>query len=57
MARAPHDYYTWSLEKRRNFLGAPSINALSKTIIMKNSEYNEEHASDPYYPKFIAVIV
>ena len=57
MARAPHNYYTWSLEKRRDFLNAPSIHALCKTIIMKNSEYNEEYASDPYYPKFIMVIV
>lgn len=57
MARAPNDYYTWNLEKRKEFLGAPSIHALTKTIIMKNSEYNDEYASDPYYPRFIAVIV
>ena len=57
MARAPHDYYAWNLHKRMEFLGAPSIHALSKTIVMKNSEYNDEYASDPFYPRFIVVIV
>lgn len=57
MARAPHDYYQWPLEKRRAFLGAASVNALCKTIIMKNSEYKEECATDPFYPRFIMVIV
>ena len=57
MARAPSNYYTWSLEQRRAFLGAPTIHHLCKTIIMKNSEYNEEYKDDPYYPRFIMVIV
>lgn len=57
MARAPQDYYSWTLEQRRAFLGAASIHQLCKTIIMKNSEYNEEHKDDPYYPRFIMVIV
>ncbi len=39
------------------FLGAPSIHALCKTIIMKNSEYNDDYAADPFYPRFIMVIV
>ena len=30
---------------------------LCKTIIMKNSEYNDSKSSDPYYPRFIMVIV
>lgn len=57
MARAPHDYYSWSLEQRRKFLGASSVDALCKTIIMKNSEYKEEYSNDPEYPRFIMVIV
>jgi hypothetical protein len=57
MARAPYTYYQWSLEQRRDFLQAPSVNALCKTIIMKNSEYNEEYAGDESYPRFIMVIV
>jgi hypothetical protein len=39
------------------FLGAPSIHSLCKTIVMKNSEYNEDYKDDPHYPKFIVVIV
>lgn len=57
MARAPHDYYSWTLEQRRHFLGASSVHALCKTIIMKNSEYKEEYSNDPEYPRFIMVIV
>lgn len=57
MARAPPHYYTWTLEQRRAFLGAATIDSLCKTIIMKNSEYKEECSSDPFYPKFIMVIV
>ena len=57
MARAPSDYYKWSLEQRRAFLGAASVDCLCKTIIMKNSEYNEEYKDDPFYPRFIMVIV
>ena len=40
MARSPKDYYTWDLPKRMAFLGAPCLDSLCKTIIMKNSEYN-----------------
>jgi hypothetical protein len=57
MARAPHDYYKWTLEERRAFLGAASIHQLCKTIILKNSDYNEEYKEDPLYPRFIMVIV
>lgn len=57
MARAPHDYYQWTLEQRRAFLGATSVHALCKTIVMKNSEYNEDYKDDPFYPRFIMVIV
>eukprot|EP00347_Sterkiella_histriomuscorum_P023358 403334949 len=57
MARAPREYYAWSLKERKEFLGAPSEYALCKTIIMKNSEYNDEYSNDPFYPRFIMVIV
>lgn len=57
MARAPPHYYKWSLEERKTFLGAADINALCKTIIMKNSEYKDEYSNDPFYPRFIMVIV
>jgi hypothetical protein len=32
--RAPSDYYDWSLEQRRDFLGASSTSQLCKTIVM-----------------------
>jgi len=57
MARAPDNYYSWTLEQRKNFLGASSIHALCKTIIMRNSDYNEQYVNDPFYPRFIMVIV
>jgi hypothetical protein len=56
MAKAPDDYYEWDLQKRMSFLKAPSIFALCKTIVMKNSAYREENKDDPYYPRFIVVI-
>jgi hypothetical protein len=57
IANAPEDYYSWSLEQRRQFLGAPSIECLTKTMIMENYMYREENASDPHYPRFVVVIV
>ena len=57
MANAPHDYYSWSLEQRAKFLGAPRIEMLCKTMIMVNYQYKEENASDPHYPRFVVVIV
>lgn len=56
MAKAPEDYYEWGLEKRMQFLQAPSIYSLCKTIVMKNSAFREENAGDPYYPRYIMVI-
>ena len=57
MANAPYDYYSWDLEKRAKFLGAPSYQCLTKTMIMVNYFYREENASDPHYPRFVVVIV
>ena len=57
MANAPYDYFSWDLEKRAKFLGAPSAQALTKTMIMVNYSYREECANDPYYPRFVVIIV
>ena len=57
MANAPYDYYSWDLEKRAKFLNAPSYQALTKSMIMVNYMYREEHASDPHYPKYVLVVV
>ena len=57
IANAPHPYYSWSLEKRKEFLEAPSLECLTKTMIMENYVYREESASDPHYPRYVVVIV
>ena len=56
-ANAPWDYYSWDLEKRAKFLGAPSFKSLTKTMIMENYVYREENSSDPNYPRFVVIIV
>ena len=57
MANAPWDYYKWDLIKRAKFLGAPSFEALTKTMIMQNTYYLEQYKDDPHYPKYLVVIV
>ena len=57
MANAPYDYYSWTLDQRAKFLGGPSAQALTKTMIMVNYMYREENASDPHYPRFVLVVV
>lgn len=57
LKRAQADYYEISLEQRRDFLGAPSTYHLCKTIIMENTAFDSNFASDPFYPQHIAVIV
>ena len=57
MANAPWDYYCWDLQKRADFLSAPSLEYLTKTMIMENHFHREENASDPHYPRHILVIV
>ena len=57
MANAPNDYYSWTLDQRAKFLGGPSAASLTKTMIMVNYMYREEHSSDPHYPRFVLVIV
>ena len=57
MANAPYDYYSWNLETRKKFLGAPSFECLTKTMIMENYVYRDENASDPHYPRHVVVIV
>ena len=56
-ANAPWYYYSWDLEKRAKFLGAPSFKSLTKTMIMENYVYREENSSDPHYPRFVVIIV
>jgi hypothetical protein len=56
-ANSPLHYYKWNLDERKAFLGAHSKFALCKTMIMVNNLYREECSHDPYYAKYIMVIV
>ena len=55
--RTPIDYYDWLLEKRKEFLGAPSEEYLCKCIVMVNANCNHEHFSDAKDSKYYMVIV
>lgn len=57
LKRTPKDYYEWTLEQRRALLEAPSTFYLCKTIIMENSAYAEEYAAEPWYYRYVAVII
>jgi prolyl-tRNA editing enzyme YbaK/EbsC (Cys-tRNA(Pro) deacylase) len=56
--RAPSDYYSWTLEQRRDFLGLASIHYLCKTVIMINTRYadqtpDEQTTNSQYYSMII----
>lgn len=56
--RCPDDYYDWTLEKRRRYLGAPTTQHLTKSIVMQNTRYEGVHGgSDPLRAKYICVVV
>lgn len=46
-----------NFDERVKFLGAPSTEALTKTIIMVNSHYREEQKDDPHYHKYVVVVI
>jgi len=53
----PQIYFPWSLERRMEFLGAPSVESLCKTMIMENTNYREQNADDPHYVKYLVVVI
>ena len=53
---APNTYYTWTLTQRQNFLQAHSLDHLCKTIILKNTKF-ENSLKSKFYQKFICVII
>jgi prolyl-tRNA editing enzyme YbaK/EbsC (Cys-tRNA(Pro) deacylase) len=55
--RTPLDYYEWTLEARRAFLGAASTLQLCKTVLMVNSKMPGEAVDDPGNAKYYAVVV
>lgn len=54
--RTPSDYYDWTLEERRDYLGASTTFQLCKTMIMSNSKVDHERI-DRTDSKYYAVIV
>lgn len=52
----PNVFFPWTLEQRAEFLGAPSIEALTKTLIMVNTGYKDDKADDPFYLKYVVII-
>jgi hypothetical protein len=51
LKRVPKDYYSWSLEERRDVLGAPSIEYLCKSMIMHNTKCVDEEG------KYVLVVI
>lgn len=41
--RCPDDYYSWALERRRKYLGAPSVRHLMKSIVLENVRSENEN--------------
>lgn len=55
--RVPVDYFDRDLHGRANLLGASTIMHLCKTLIFKNSRYEDSYSSEPYYTKYSAAVI
>ncbi|XP_057513922.1 uncharacterized protein LOC130795731 [Actinidia eriantha] len=57
--RVPSDYYDWTLESRRDVLGAASIDHLCKSIVLINTQApsNVTDCSDRNNSKYYVVVV
>ncbi|KAL2472482.1 YbaK/aminoacyl-tRNA synthetase-associated domain [Abeliophyllum distichum] len=57
--RVPSDYYAWTLEARRDVLGAASIHHLCKSIVLVNTQApsNITDCSDRNNSKYYVVVV
>ncbi|VFQ70747.1 unnamed protein product [Cuscuta campestris] len=57
--RVSSDYYQWSLEARRDVLGAASVNHLCKSIVLVNTQApsNVTDCKDRYNSKYYVVIL
>ncbi|GJQ08587.1 hypothetical protein GpartN1_g378.t1 [Galdieria partita] len=54
----PSDYYSWSLDKRKSYLGrVPNENHLCKSLIVQNTKYDEKFATPFYYEKYYCCII
>lgn len=58
--RCADDYYTWTLEKRRRYLNAPSTSHLCKSIVMCNTYWTSSDDADeldPFNSRYYCCIV
>ncbi|CAI7834701.1 unnamed protein product [Closterium sp. NIES-53] len=57
--RVPSDYYDWTLEARRDVLGAPSVDHLCKSIVMTNTQAPADvvDCSNPRYSKYYVIVI
>ncbi|KAK6158004.1 hypothetical protein DH2020_005318 [Rehmannia glutinosa] len=57
--RVPSDYYDWTLEARRDILGAASIHHLCKSIVLVNTQAPPDviDCSNRNYSKYYVVVV
>ncbi|KAI5328516.1 PREDICTED: YbaK/aminoacyl-tRNA synthetase-associated [Prunus dulcis] len=57
--RVPVDYYDWSLDDRRDFLGAASVHHLCKSIVLVNTQAQSSvvDCSDRNNSKYYVVVV
>ncbi|KAL6556893.1 hypothetical protein OROHE_006769 [Orobanche hederae] len=57
--RVPFDYYDWSLEARRDILGAASVRHLCKSIVLVNTQAPADvsDCSNRNYSKYYVVVV
>eukprot|EP00461_Guttulinopsis_vulgaris_P004835 UN04837 len=55
--RAPGDYYDWTLQKRRDLLGASSVHYLCKSMLMKNSKCPHENFDNKLDSKYYFCVI
>lgn len=53
----PEHYYATSLAQRANFLDAPSIHYLCKSLLLENRKAPEDGSEDPTNPRFVLVVL
>lgn len=53
--QAPPDYYEWELEKRKEYLGAKSVDHLCKSLIIENTKCRDEQR--PNNSRYFCIII
>lgn len=53
----PQDYFSWTLDQRKDFLQTPNTACFCKTIILQNSYFEEKFREEPGYFQYVAVVI